>query len=719
MLTGRQARLGAAMLGMAAGVVSMSGADGPVSLENRTRTGSEAHTRNEPHAAVGRRAPNAPPGRSAVAYVSWSGGEPFDEYGNVNALDDVFGPQQWKRLDFPTAVENELWEYDMIIMDGSAQGDHEFVEFVDDHRAEMESWVAAGGSLIINAARWYELDALDLGFGMVLRNGHSDDAIADDTSHPVCDGPYGTTGSFFEGGALAHDYITGEQLTSLLTGEVEYPVLAERYWGGGHVIAGGLTLPFFGEHELWSDNCAILHRNMLAHACDMIGQEEVKYRQPPNRDSIYAFYSNVNCNWNPWVRYEDFICRETGEINRIAFWGIVTLDADSPVENVAAFEIETFKWLEGGPCGFLPGSLGCSYEIPADDVSCRFAFMMGDWAVHKYSVNLPEPCWQEYGLHYLLRIAAILEDPDSLHVFSWWPSSIQYGTEAASYDDAEDEWGCDYEDDQAFELYAEPGEPYPKETLLYDVDFDEPPHYPGLPPALGDGPAPRETATEIPFGEPLVVESWHALVQQPCAFGDHPDDNYEQLTFATYQGGEHGFPDAYPAYRVRLDVLVLNDVTLKIYVDCPTAHHVLFDSWEKIRAVVMGDEGYDIEIGAFYHGAPVSLEMQIDHETQTWRILLDDREAFVGPYPSSDPLRSLRLSLMTNWPSDPVAVDNIMIWGIGESCPADFDGNGVVDTADLLFLLGCWGTECGDVNGDGTTNTADLLELLGAWGECP
>jgi hypothetical protein len=52
-------------------------------------------------------------------------------------------------------------------------------------------------------------------------------------------------------------------------------------------------------------------------------------------------------------------------------------------------------------------------------------------------------------------------------------------------------------------------------------------------------------------------------------------------------------------------------------------------------------------------------------------------------------------------------------------CPWDFDGNGVVNTADLLFLLGAWGTPDGDVNDDGTTNTADLLDLLGNWGDCP
>ena len=52
-------------------------------------------------------------------------------------------------------------------------------------------------------------------------------------------------------------------------------------------------------------------------------------------------------------------------------------------------------------------------------------------------------------------------------------------------------------------------------------------------------------------------------------------------------------------------------------------------------------------------------------------------------------------------------------------CPADFDDDGDVDTADLLYLLGAWGTPDGDVDSDGDTDTSDLLALLGAWGDCP
>jgi hypothetical protein len=66
-------------------------------------------------------------------------------------------------------------------------------------------------------------------------------------------------------------------------------------------------------------------------------------------------------------------------------------------------------------------------------------------------------------------------------------------------------------------------------------------------------------------------------------------------------------------------------------------------------------------------------------------------------------------------------VDAFLISAIdcGTECPADFDGDGDVDVADLLFLLSAWGTPGGDVDGDGDTDAADLLALLAAWGECP
>jgi hypothetical protein len=51
-------------------------------------------------------------------------------------------------------------------------------------------------------------------------------------------------------------------------------------------------------------------------------------------------------------------------------------------------------------------------------------------------------------------------------------------------------------------------------------------------------------------------------------------------------------------------------------------------------------------------------------------------------------------------------------------CPGDYNGDGVVDGADLTILLGDWGGGAADLNGDGIVDGADLTILLGNWGDC-
>ena len=62
--------------------------------------------------------------------------------------------------------------------------------------------------------------------------------------------------------------------------------------------------------------------------------------------------------------------------------------------------------------------------------------------------------------------------------------------------------------------------------------------------------------------------------------------------------------------------------------------------------------------------------------------------------------------------------------GIPDSCEsyaADLDGDGIVDSADLLMLLGIWGAcdDCGacltDLDGDCAVGASDLIILLGNW----
>ncbi|MCP3905797.1 MAG: hypothetical protein GY715_19390 [Planctomycetes bacterium] len=55
----------------------------------------------------------------------------------------------------------------------------------------------------------------------------------------------------------------------------------------------------------------------------------------------------------------------------------------------------------------------------------------------------------------------------------------------------------------------------------------------------------------------------------------------------------------------------------------------------------------------------------------------------------------------------------------GASCVADMDESGVVDPADLVYVIGHWGPCSGcraDLDGSGDVGFADLLRVIGAWG---
>jgi hypothetical protein len=53
-------------------------------------------------------------------------------------------------------------------------------------------------------------------------------------------------------------------------------------------------------------------------------------------------------------------------------------------------------------------------------------------------------------------------------------------------------------------------------------------------------------------------------------------------------------------------------------------------------------------------------------------------------------------------------------------CPADLNGDALVDSLDLGLVLGAWQTSGpGDIDADGVVSPADLALLLGDWGPCP
>ncbi|MDQ7014720.1 MAG: GC-type dockerin domain-anchored protein [Planctomycetota bacterium] len=58
-----------------------------------------------------------------------------------------------------------------------------------------------------------------------------------------------------------------------------------------------------------------------------------------------------------------------------------------------------------------------------------------------------------------------------------------------------------------------------------------------------------------------------------------------------------------------------------------------------------------------------------------------------------------------------------ILWDFDPPCLADFNGDGAVNTLDVLAFLNAWsaGDESADINGDGEVNTLDVIEFLNAW----
>jgi hypothetical protein len=245
----------------------------------------------------------------------------------------------------------------------------------------------------------------------------------------------------------------------------------------------------------------------------------------------------------------------------------------------------------------------------------------------------------------------------------------------------------------AIALWIGPANALADGVLLYDVDFGTPPHTPGQPPVTGTGPAPRDTPTQIVFGEPLVVPALGALDDQPCAFGWHPSDTYDQLKFAV--SGAGGFPDTYDSYHIEMDIIVeasAASFTFTILLDTPSVRNIYFYDDGRIRAwPCPGDY-----IGTFEYGVPLFLELDLDVANNQLAITKDGHELWSGDC-DVEGLSAIRLSMgQTSDAPDPVAVDNFRVYGGGgpPECDGDLDGDGDTDQSDLGILLAHWGEVC-------------------------
>ncbi len=217
-------------------------------------------------------APNADAG---VIYMRSTVGPPWGETTNEQAMDAAFGVGGWDDLRYETATPAAVFSAanSFAFLEGGDNNANELEAFLVANLGTIEGWVAGGGSLFVNAAP-NEGDGMSYGFGGVnLTNGDfsTDPVSAVNPAHPIFVGPNATLTSF-DGSFFAHASVSGPGLTALMTDSLGKVHLAEKSFGMGHAIFGGMTTTNFHDPEAEALN---LRTNLLIYGAGAANQNPV------------------------------------------------------------------------------------------------------------------------------------------------------------------------------------------------------------------------------------------------------------------------------------------------------------------------------------------------------------------------------------------------------------------------------------------------------------
>lgn len=200
-------------------------------------------------------------------------GEPWGSTSNIDAMNTVFGVDGWTAGKFEEVDPGVVFSSEncFVFLEGSDGHAIELEDFLTANIGTIESWVAAGGHLLLNAAP-NEGDGMSFGFDgtNLVYSYTTSNAEAADPGHPIFAGPFTPVGTNWTGGSFGHARVTGTGLTNLIWDEFATSniVLAEKSYGDGIAIFGGMTTNNF--HSPLTE-AANLRANIIAYlACTAV-----------------------------------------------------------------------------------------------------------------------------------------------------------------------------------------------------------------------------------------------------------------------------------------------------------------------------------------------------------------------------------------------------------------------------------------------------------------
>lgn len=232
-------------------------------------------------------------GTGSKYYMKSVAGEPWGGPANPESMDFAFGGGGWTLEAYETAVAATVFSptTGFVFMDGGSMHASELQAFLVANLPLIEAWVFAGGRLLLNSAP-NEGGDIDFGFdGTTLHYSPAEptyisNASVVDPLHPAMLGPLTPTTTAMTGTYYGHSTILGTGYTVVMTetGNPSKVLLAEKCWGAGRVMVGGMTTDNFHspapQVRNWRSNLyTYLYENACGGGC-MYTQEVTVYSSP-------------------------------------------------------------------------------------------------------------------------------------------------------------------------------------------------------------------------------------------------------------------------------------------------------------------------------------------------------------------------------------------------------------------------------------------------------
>lgn len=186
----------------------------------------------------------AAPATASVVYMTGTD-NPWGQSTEDDAMDVAFGAGNWTKINGYTTAA--LTGSSFVYIDGGAGTAADFNSFIGSNLAALESYVTAGGSLMLNAARWdFSPNTLTTVFGSTIF-GDDNYSVGSSTADLTADGTAAGlgangAGSSWTGSYFSHDIVTGG--TCLVSGSAGC-VFTAGTAGAGTWAVGGQTAPGF------------------------------------------------------------------------------------------------------------------------------------------------------------------------------------------------------------------------------------------------------------------------------------------------------------------------------------------------------------------------------------------------------------------------------------------------------------------------------------------